>query len=378
MTDKIGIYVHLPFCESKCAYCDFNSYAGMSQKQQEYIGALIKEIKSYSSRVKGRMVDTIYIGGGTPSTIFSGAIQTILAEIKKSYIIEENAEISIEANPNSITMSKALEWRESGINRVSVGLQTTNRSALKAIGRIHTKVDYINAIKLLQDAGFKNINTDLMIGLPKQKSSDVRYAIKLVHKLGCTHVSCYSLILEEGTPLYHAVKLNNIKLPKETKVIGMYNTAFSHLTKLGYKRYEVSNFAYSGYECRHNLNCWNMHEYLGFGAGAHGYIDGVRYNNVLGIDEYIRCVMERVDPVSDRVNSTVSDEYEECIMLGLRTTDGVLISRLDNLLGESFVDRYKPVIDKYRQLNLIELDDRIRVTDRGFFVLNQIILDFVM
>ena len=377
--DNLGIYIHIPFCLSKCRYCDFNSFAGKTHLQKDYLFALIKQIRGTADRCKGREVDTIYIGGGTPSCMFNGAIQTILAEVRKYYNIRDDAEISMEANPNSITMDKAIEWRNAGINRISVGLQTTRSSALQLIGRTHTKKDYVNAIHVLCDAGFNNINTDLMIGLPKQKSSDVRYSVDLCAKLGCKHISCYSLILEENTPLYAMVQEGKVKLPKEAKTIGMYNTAYTELTKLGYNRYEVSNFALDGYRCRHNLNCWNICEYFGFGAGACGYYDNVRYENTKSIEDYINKINNNVDPIVDYDKCDQSSNYEEMIMLGLRTTDGVTIDNLDKCLGCDFVEKYRDTIDKYQKLGLIEIvGGRLRVTSKGFFVLNQIILDFVM
>ena len=375
---SIGIYVHIPFCLSKCRYCDFNSFAGKLYLQQDYLQALVKEIKDKSIGCKEYTIDTIYIGGGTPSCMFDGAIQTILAEIRKYYIVEDNAEITIEANPNSVSMSKVMEWKNSGINRVSVGLQTTKASALQLIGRTHTKKDYVEAIKTLHLVGINNINTDLMIGLPKQKSSDVRYAINLCAKLGCKHISCYSLILEENTPLYEMVKERKVKLPKEAKSIGMYDTAYKELTKLGFNRYEVSNFSKPGYECIHNLNCWNMHEYLGFGAGACGYFKGYRYENISSIENYIDRSSNGVNLVVDSDKCDKYTMYEECIMLGLRKADGVLISELDKYLDDNFMIKYSDVIKKYIELNKIEIKDgRLRLTNEGFYILNKIILDLV-
>ncbi len=375
--EKFGIYVHIPFCLSKCKYCDFNSYAGQENLQQDYLRALVKEIRLYGDIAKDRVVDTIFIGGGTPSCMFSGAISTIIVEIKKVFRVLEDAEITIEANPNTITMDKAIEWRNVGINRVSIGLQTTNANILKLIGRTHNKKDYLNAMKIVTDAGFNNINTDLMVGLPKQKSSDVRYAINLCYKLGCTHISCYSLILEENTLLYKLVNEGVIKLPKEAKVIGMYDTANSFLIKYGYKRYEVSNFAKEGYECKHNLNCWSMQEYLGFGAGAHGFVNNIRYSNVNNISDYINAV--NGNPKSEIEDCSSRDLYEEAIMLGLRKVDGVSIGLLDYYLEESFLEKYKDTIKKYQNLDMIEIvDNKLRATDKGMYVLNQLILDFVL
>ena len=241
------------------------------------------------------------------------------------------------------------------------------------------KKDFINAINVLHDVGFHNINADLMIGLPKQKSSDVKYAINLCYKLGCKHISCYSLILEENTSLYIEVQKGIIKLPKEEKTLGMYNTAYNTLLNLGFNRYEVSNFAYKDYECNHNLNCWNMQEYLGFGAGAHGFIDNVRYSNVLGIEDYINLMELKSDVVAIHEENSNMDLYEECIMLGLRTAKGIQISKLDAYLNESFIDKYKDTIKKYKDLGYINIEKGyIKVTNTGILVLNQIILELVM
>jgi len=376
---KIGIYVHIPFCMSKCKYCDFNSYAGQEGLQRDYLIALIKEIKLYKKFSNKYLVDTIFIGGGTPSCMFPGAISTILVEIKKIFKVLDDAEVTIEVNPNTITLDKAIEWKTIGINRISIGLQTTNANILKLIGRTHNKKDYINGIGIIKEAGFNNINTDLMIGLPKQKSSDVKYAINLCSKLGCKHISCYSLILEENTLLYKLVCDGQLKLPKEAKTIGMYNTANQELSKLGYIRYEVSNFARKGYECKHNLNCWSMQEYLGFGAGAHGYVDNYRYNNISGIEEYIDSVNNNKKAIEEKCVCDKQGLYEETIMLGLRKTEGIDISTLDELLDCKFVEKYEKTINKYIELDMIKIEDGgIKVTDKGMYILNQIILDFVV
>lgn len=373
---KIGIYVHFPFCASKCAYCDFNSYANVSHMQEDYLKALVNEI-NYNSN-KNVEIDTIFIGGGTPSIAKTGTIATIINAIKYNFNVLNNAEITIECNPNSVNYAVLSEWKEVGINRISIGLQTTNKNILKLIGRTHDKQDYINAIDLIKSFGFKNINTDLMIGLPKQKSSDVKYAINLCDKLGCKHISCYSLILEEKTLLYKLVNEGKIKLPKEEKVLGMYNTAKTTLQKFGYSRYEVSNFAKDGYQCKHNINCWELHEYYGFGAGAHGYIDNVRYYNYSKIEDYIVAINSSKSAIEAKEELNNVDHYEEAIMLGLRTSKGVKISQLDKYLGESFLNKYKESIDKYLAMSYISITDYLAVTDSGMNVLNQIILDFVM
>ena len=374
--NNIGIYVHFPFCATKCTYCDFNSYSNIHHLQKEYLEALVNEIRANAD--KSKVVDTIFIGGGTPSIATTGTIATIMTAIKSSFMVLNDAEITIEANPNSIKFDNLTEWKEAGINRISVGLQTTNKRILRLIGRSHDRDDYIRAIDLIKSFGFENINTDLMIGLPKQKSSDVKYAINLCVKLGCKHISCYSLILEGNTPLYTLVKEGRIKLPKEAKVVGMYKTAVTSLRKLGFERYEVSNFAQDKYECKHNLNCWHLSEYYGFGAGAHGYIDNKRYSNECDVKKYINLINKNSSAKVSVDKLTNIDHYEEALMLGLRLKDGVSIKVLDEYLGESFLEKYKTQINKYLKLGLIKINENISATDSGFMVLNQIILDLVI
>ncbi len=377
--ETVGIYVHLPFCLSKCKYCDFNSYANIANLQPAYIKALVEEIRTTAINCKNVNIDTIFIGGGTPSCMPLGTISTILTAIRQNYNVLSNAEITIECNPNSVSFDKVSEWKESGVNRISIGLQTTNKKSLQVIGRTHTVDDYVAAIKLIHSFGINNINTDLMIGLPKQRSSDVKYAILLCNKLMCKHISCYSLILEENTPLYDMVHNGEVRLPKEEKTLGMYNTAYNTLSHLGYKRYEVSNFAISGYECKHNLNCWSMHQYLGFGAGAHSFYNNIRYNNIANVQDYIMAssnisvLRENVEPQSQ------IDLYNEAIMLGLRKADGVDMKLLSEYLGEDFAIKMKKVINKYIALGLVEISHNcIRATQKGVYVLNQIILDFAI
>ena len=289
--------------------------------QLKYFQSLIKEIDIYGN--KDLSVDTIFIGGGTPSIMFSGCISTLLSELKKKFNVLEDAEITIEANPNSITKSKVIEWKESGVNRVSVGLQTINPNLLKLIGRPHTRNDYINAVNIIREAGIENINTDCLIGLPRQKQSDVKKMLQLVEKLNCTHVSVYSLILEEDTPLYTLVSNGTLKLPKEEKTLGMYNYANKFLNLHGYNRYEVSNFSRENYECKHNTNTWLMHNYIGFGAGSHSFVGNKRYNNIAQIEDYIKVVGLNKKPIENEETITKNELFEETIMLGLRTKYGI-------------------------------------------------------
>lgn len=373
---KVGIYVHFPFCVSKCKYCNFNSYSNKNNLQLDYFRCLMKEIALYSR--KDVEIDTIFIGGGTPSVMFDGAISTLISELKKNFKVLDGVEITIEANPNSITLSKAREWKESGVNRVSVGLQTTNSSSLKFIGRAHTRNDYVEGIEILKSVGITNINTDCLIGLPRQKLSNVKHTLNLVNKLECTHISVYSLILEEDTPLFKLVDSGQIKLPKEEKVLNMYNYAYNYLKQKGFERYEVSNFAKNGYECKHNLHTWQMREYIGLGSGAHGYIDNVRYSNVLTIEEYISSLTKNILPIENKEDMTNSELYEETIMLGLRTKYGVDLDVLKENFNKDLLKEKNEIINNLLDNSLIVIENNhIIATDLGFTVLNKVILDLI-
>lgn len=375
--EKIGIYVHIPFCVSKCKYCNFVSFTNKENFIPEYLKALVKEIELKSKEVKN-IIDTIYIGGGTPSCLPNGAISTILNSIKTNFKVDPNAEITIECNPNSVDYTKAQEWINCGVNRVSVGLQSIKQSLLKLIGRVHTKQDYVNAINILHSVGFKNINTDVMIGLPKQKQSDVKNTLLAVAKQNVTHISCYSLILENNTPLYNAVKNKEIKELSEEKAINMYAFAYKFLTKLGFNRYEVSNFAIKGYECKHNINCWNLHQYLGFGVSAHSYFKNIRYSNATTIEDYIALINKNGNAVVEKEKQTINDKIEEYIMLGLRLKNGIDVSYLKEKFDYDILKEKSLTIEKLKKLNLIEIkNNRLYATDLGFYVLNTIILELI-
>jgi len=374
---KVGLYLHIPFCVKKCKYCSFNSYANLNFLHTDYLLALIKELELKSNK-KDFLIDTIFIGGGTPSILENGFIKRIFEAIYDYFIIEKTAEITIEANPNSITLEKAKEWKNAGINRVSVGLQSSNEKVLKAIGRVHTKEDYIGAMKILKEVGFKNINTDLMLGLPYQEKDDISSSIELVKANGATHVSYYSLILEEGTPLFELVEKNQIEIPNEDKTLELYDFALKTLEENGYKRYEVSNFSKMGFECKHNINCWEMHEYLGIGAGANGYLNGVRYGNISNVKDYISKVITNENFLEFKEKENKIELLEESIMLGLRQTRGISIATLLKDYGFDILKEKQKEIENFINLSLIEINgDYLRATSKGFYVLNKLILELI-
>lgn len=374
---ELGIYIHIPFCLKKCKYCNFPSYPNMEEFQEEYIKALCEEIDINKDKYRKYSVTSVFIGGGTPSHLMAGGIATILSKLRQSFSIAEDAEISIEANPNSISLEKAYEWKNSGVNRVSVGLQTCKNNLLKLIGRVHTKQDYVKAMKTLQAVGFDNINTDLMLGLPAQKQSDVKVTLKYIVKNGCTHVSAYTLILEEGTPLYNEVQSGKVKLPKEEKVLAMYDYTKKHLEEFGFERYEISNFAKPNKECLHNKNCWKMVDYVGFGAGAHSFVNGVRFSNFDTIPEYLSKLK---DGSAVETKETLSNQelFEEEVMLGLRLKEGISLSAIKDKYNIDLLKIKKDVIYKYIDIGLLQLtDNTLSATNAGFKVLNKLILDIV-
>ena len=376
---KIGVYIHIPFCKSKCAYCSFNSYANKDNLKEDYLSSICKEIDLYSETLSKYEIDTIYIGGGTPSNMPKGAIATIISELKERTNILPDAEISIEVNPNAIDYFKAVEFKNCGINRISVGLQTAKKNCLQAIGRTHTIDDYVKCMELLKDCGFTNINTDLMIGLPIQKLSDVKRTLNLVLKFGGTHISCYSLILEEGTPLFDMVQNKKLKIPKEEKTISMYNYTKNFLEENNFLRYEVSNFSLPGSECKHNLNCWSMCDYIGFGAGAHSFVENTRYSNLECIEDYIEKISQNILPIKTSENLTDSELLEETIMLGLRKVEGIDLNVIKTRFKYDLLKEKEKVINNFIKNGFMEIkSNHLKATDLGFAVLNKLILDLVV
>ena len=272
---NIGLYIHIPFCKKKCEYCDFSSYAGKENLINDQVKWLKYEIKEvgegnkldYENRLdKLAIVKTIYIGGGTPSAIESEHISQIMDCVKENYTLSDNVEITIEVNPGTVSKEKLLTYKNSGINRLSIGLQETHDNLLKELGRIHTYDDFLNTYNLAREVGFDNINVDLMLALPKQSMNDLEESLNRIIKINPEHISVYSLIIEEGTPFYDKYMSNKIILPEEEEERKMYWLAKRKLEEAGYIHYEISNFAKKGYESRHNLSCWNQEEYVGCGV----------------------------------------------------------------------------------------------------------------
>ena len=280
----LALYIHIPFCKSKCSYCDFLSFADKDEKIEDYINALLTELKLYKDKLSNYQIKTIFIGGGTPTNINAVYIEKILNYINKNYNVENLEEVSIESNPGTLNKEKIKTYIRAGINRVSLGVQSLNDDILSSIGRIHTSKDFYNSFKLLREMGIKNINVDLMFGLPSQSMEDVVYSLEKMIDLGVEHISYYGLILEEGTKLYDLYEKDKIVLPTEEKERQMYHNIVRILDNNGYNHYEISNFSMPGYECKHNLVYWDINPYLGIGLNSHSNTDGKRFSNTIDIE----------------------------------------------------------------------------------------------
>ncbi len=370
---EIGIYVHIPFCVEKCYYCNFISFCKDEREHSRYVEHLLKEIEIY--KLNDYIVTSIFIGGGTPSIIKANLIEKVIKKIKLKFSVSSNAEITIEVNPNSFDDSKAKAYKNCGINRLSFGLQTANNKILKLINRKHSKQDFLRAIKIAQNEGFDNINVDILVGLPNQKMVDVKKTINLLLKLHIPHISCYSLILEEDTPLFKFVKQGKIKLPSEEKTLKMYDYVLKRLGKNKIFRYEVSNFAKKGYESQHNLKYWSNVDYLGLGLNSHSKLDKTRFSNALNLEDYYNLIEEKKKPVVEENVLTKNEEIEEYIFLSLRKREGLSFENYYSRFGERLEQIRAKEINFLLKNNFIEIvGDNLRATDIGFNVLNEIIL----
>ena len=374
--EDLSLYIHIPFCESKCNYCSFCSIKGTKEDKRKYVESLIKEIRLSAKKYKDYLVKTIYIGGGTPSCLDLGEITKISKAIYSNFNVDGKCEFSTEANPNSLTFEKCIEFKNAKINRVSVGLQSYDNKILKSLNRIHTKQDFVNAISNLKLAGFSNINADIILGTPFMTFFRLKSTLKKLSKLNLPHISCYSLILEEKTKLYNQVKSKEIKIPTDEKTVKFYDFCVKYLKKHGYYRYEVSNFSKLGYECKHNLVYWNLGNYLGLGLSSHSKIGNVRFNNFDNFESYYEALDSGKLPIENENELEMSDIKEEYIMLKLRENSGINLLEYQQKFGEDLLKIKEKQIDFLLKNNFIEKTcENLFATDLGFKVLNKIILE---
>lgn len=373
---QLGIYVHVPFCKQKCQYCDFISFDNKNELIDEYFNSLKQELKNELDKISKDTyeISTIYFGGGTPSFVNEKYIEEILNIIKEKFDIA-NSEITIEINPGTANEKKLKKYLELGINRLSIGLQSSKNELLELIGRIHTYEQFEECFNSARKIGFENINVDLMTSLPNQTLVDVRNSLEKVISLNPEHISVYSLILEENTPLEVKVKNKELELPDENLERQMYWEVKKILEKNGYIHYEISNFSKPDKFSKHNMNCWNQEEYLGFGLAAHSYFNLKRYSNTTNLEEYIK---ENGNKKQVHEIQNKEAQMKEYMMLGFRKIDGVSISSFEQKFSIHPLFYFRFEISKLEELDLIEVDlDNIKLTEKGIDLANQVFEEFV-
>ena len=368
----LGLYIHIPFCRQKCAYCDFYSLPRSEEKMDAYTAALLRHIEEVAPRTAAHRVDTVYFGGGTPSYLGPDRLTKLLRTLRKRCPVARDAEITLEANPDSACDVKALRaLRRAGFNRISLGVQSADDGLLRAIGRIHTFAQVQEAVAAVRKAGFKNLSMDLIYGLPGQTMQQWEDTLAAVIALAPEHISCYGLKLEPGTPLYD--RRDSECFPDDDAQADMYLYAVTVLAQNGYEQYEISNFAKPGFASRHNLKYWHMEEYAGFGPGAHSDFGGVRYAYTKDLEGYIRGVRDHAPMLSESDRIPPLDRDTEWVMLGLRTTAGLDPKAFERRFRRRFTC-FLPFLDQCARAGYaVEEDGRWHLTPRGFLVSNQII-----
>lgn len=361
-----GLYVHIPFCIRKCKYCDFISFT--SCEYEAYVDALCKELDMY----KGEKIDTVFIGGGTPTILPLNLIEKLFVHINNTFSLSNDTEWTVEANPKTVDSEKLNMMRSLGVNRISLGVQSFNDAELTRIGRVHTAKEAKETISLIARY-FDNFNIDIISALPEQSQESFLRTLDIATSFDPTHISCYSLILEEGTPLFDEHRIKPLNIPDEETEREMYQDAVMLLDSKGYKQYEISNFAKDGYECRHNLKYWNTSDYIGVGIAAHGLLKGVRYENTSDLKSYING-----DFCCEKTVLTEEDKIAEYIIMTLRLRSGLNTNEFRNRFNKDFYSEYKMQIERFISLGLLEKTvSGFRLTDEGISLSNTVLCEFV-
>lgn len=370
----LELYVHIPFCVRKCQYCDFLSGPSDEETKDRYIEALLKEIRA-AEHTEDYEIVSVFIGGGTPSALKAEAIASIMRTLQEQFFFCEDAEVTIEANPGTVDLEKLTIYRNVGINRLSLGLQSTDVEELKLLGRIHSYEEFLKSYEWAREAGFSNINIDLMFAIPGQTGEAWRQHLYQVAELNPEHISAYSLIIEEGTPFAE----QNLDLPDEDTEYQMYEDTAEILERYGYRQYEISNYAKQGYMCRHNAGYWQRREYLGFGLGASSLYGGMRFSNTHQMQEYLK---ESRNPDQIRKDVTVlsrNEQIEEFMFLGLRMTEGISEKKFEENFDVRLMDVYGDILQKYEETGFMEhIETKWRLTRKGIHVSNHILADFLL
>lgn len=367
--EKVGCYIHIPFCQKKCYYCDFCAYMNVENRVEPYIKNLIKEIKLYQERLNIE-IDTIYIGGGTPSYIDAKYIEEIVNEIKK-FKIEKIKEFTIECNPNSISKEKLAIYKDIGINRISLGVQSFDDEVLKEIGRNHTADIALKDIDMIRDAGFDNLSFDLMLNLPRQTYKSVKNDLAMVKKISPEHISWYSLILEEGSRFYALDKKGKLDLMEDDDEVDIFEEIIEELNSFGLKRYEISNFAKDGLESIHNKKYWEGAGYIAFGMSGSGYLSNYRYTNTRNFIHYNKNIVKNKLPI-DHISYIDSKEREkEYIIFKLREIEGINLADFKKRFDHDFLSTYKKEIDVFKDDKFFIVDENFRFSQKGMNLSNE-------
>lgn len=385
MSKDLGLYVHIPFCVSKCPYCDFYSLTDYNERHDRfktrYIDALILHMEDYSPSAKSYTVDTVYIGGGTPSIISVPSMLDLINGIFGNFELSREIEFTIEANPATLDFNMLKKYRRAGVNRISLGMQSSCDNELKALSRIHNYEDFEMSFNLARRAGFENINVDIMYGIPEQTKTSLRTTLARVCALEPEHISLYGLKIEENTPF--AQIHDSLMLPDEDTEFQMYMESIRYLEEQGYKQYEISNFAREGYKCRHNLKYWNCEDYLGLGPAAHSYYNGTRFSFKNDVEMYVEAIEnleQEFDLTDEYYEISESERVGEYIMLRMRLTDGINTDKFHELFGLDFEKLYGRFLEYYMEHKYMQKkQSNYSFTIKGMYVSNYIlsqILDF--
>lgn len=376
--DKLGLYIHIPFCDRKCDYCDFVSYAMNEQAQREFKEALFKEIDMYKEVCRKMTFNSIYLGGGTPSVMYNEFVYELSRKIYSTFHFEGDIEFTIEINPNSFTELKAIEYIRSGVNRISVGVQCITPRVLRNVGRLQSLDNINNAFTILNKTGLKNISADVMIGLPGQSLMDVRSTIDYLLDKGVKHISVYTLQVEENTQLYKNIKKGKVKPLGDKACIKMYATVSEMLKNAGFIRYEISNFAVPTYESRHNFKYWKDVDYIGLGVSAHSFLDNYRFNNTTKLDQYIEMLNKGLFPIVNKEFITDNQRRTEFIMLSLRLATGLSLSRFRKEFNEDLLQTKSDIIQNLIKQGYIYIEDGyLKIHEQHLYVSNRIILELL-
>lgn len=376
---KLALYIHVPFCVQKCLYCDFLSMPADPSIQQQYVSALVRELRYWKQKIADTYrLETVFMGGGTP-TVLKPDLLCQIGEAVRQFPMADHIEYTVEANPGTLTVEHVLAMQNMGVNRVSLGLQSAQPQELQALGRIHTYEEFVDSYQLLRKYDFSNINIDLMADIPEQTLEQYQDTLEKILQLRPEHISAYSLIVEEGTPYDQLLQQGKLQIPSEETDRQMYAWTKERLAAEGYERYEISNYARAGYSCRHNLTYWQMEEYLGVGLGAASYIGGNRLSN----ERDLSCYLSQKEDmhVADCHALTTKEEQEEYVFLGLRKTQGISLEQYQKRFGIDFRTLYQNILPRLLDCGLLaesENHDRIYLTDYGIDVSNTVLAEFLL